>query len=117
VDEAFFQVFEIGTEIYALLEEFHQYGDDAYCWSKEQAWQNHKPEGDSIEKLRQDVAFLGRLLVANLETLDLRDDRLGQCIRNLFECLAMPEEGATLSLRAGENPTSFQRPPAPSPTP
>jgi hypothetical protein len=62
------------------------------------------------EELRQSAAALGRDLVAQIETHRLTDDRIGQCIRNLFECLAFGEEGAVLSLRAGENPKSLQRP-------
>ena len=37
-------------------------------------------------------------------------DRLGQQVRNLFECLELGEEGAAISLRAGENPRSLLRP-------
>lgn len=56
------------------------------------------------------AATLGRQLVASLEAAGIRGDRLGQYIRNLFECLALGKEGAELSLRAGENPSSLQRP-------
>lgn len=56
------------------------------------------------------AANLGRQLVTALETSAIRGDRLGQFIRNLFECLALGKEGAELSLRAGENPASLQRP-------
>lgn len=38
-----------------------------------------------------------------------RSDRLGQCIRNLFECLGLPNEGRRLSLACGENPDSLMR--------
>src|SRR5436189_228017 len=37
-------------------------------------------------------------------------DRLGQQVRNVFECLELGEEGARISLRAGENPNSLLRP-------
>jgi hypothetical protein len=40
----------------------------------------------------------------------LGHDRLGQCVRNFFECLELGREGAAISLRAGENPRSMQRP-------
>ena len=56
------------------------------------------------------AAGLGRQLVASLEQAGIRGDRLGQYVRNLFECLALGKEGAELSLRAGENPSSLQRP-------
>lgn len=39
-----------------------------------------------------------------------RGDRLGQCVRNLFECLGYPEEGARRSLECGERPDSPLRP-------
>ncbi len=45
---------------------------------------------------------------AILETPE-RNDRLGQHIRNLFECLGLAEEGRTLSLLCGERPDSAQR--------
>jgi hypothetical protein len=35
-----------------------------------------------------------------------RGDRLGQLVRNLFECLGLPEEGAALALQCGEDPGS-----------
>jgi hypothetical protein len=59
---------------------------------------------------RAEAAELGRRLVAALEAEGIRGDRLGQYIRNLFECLAMGREGAEISLRAGEDPGSLQRP-------
>jgi hypothetical protein len=39
----------------------------------------------------------------------LRDERLGQAVRNLFECLGLPEEGADLGLQCGESPDSLLR--------
>jgi len=35
-----------------------------------------------------------------------RGDRLGQLVRNFFECLGLAEEGAQLALRCGERPDS-----------
>ncbi len=52
----------------------------------------------------------GRALVAQIQREKLGSDRLGQAIRNLFECLGEGEEGAQLSLLAGEDPDSLQRP-------
>ncbi len=68
------------------------------------------PVPHAAEKIRQEAARLARLLVAEIESLEAGEDRLGQCIRNLFECLEMGQEGASISLRAGENPRSLQRP-------
>ena len=38
-----------------------------------------------------------------------RSDKLGQCVRNLFECLGLPNEGRRVSLACGENPDSPMR--------
>ena len=69
-----------------------------------------EPDDAEGEQVRQQAARLGRNLVDGIARRELGEDRLGQCIRNLFECLALGEEGAILSLRAGENPHSLQRP-------
>ncbi|HEY1794209.1 MAG TPA: hypothetical protein VGG34_14935 [Opitutaceae bacterium] len=61
-------------------------------------------------KIRDQVAMLGRRLVLQIESGKLGHDRLGQCVRNLFECLGLGLEGADISLRAGEDPGSMQRP-------
>ncbi len=60
--------------------------------------------------LRDRAAVLARRLVDHIEQAGLGNDRLGQCVRNLFECLELGLEGVSISLRAGENPKSFQRP-------
>ena len=60
--------------------------------------------------IRDEAATMARELVDSLEPTGLRGDRLGQLIRNLFECLELGKEGAEISLRAGENPNSLQRP-------
>jgi hypothetical protein len=67
------------------------------------------PPGDA-ERVRQEAAALGRRIVEDTETSTYKSDRLGQALRNLFECLALGEEGVELSLRAGENPNSTLRP-------
>jgi len=61
-------------------------------------------------RVRQEAATLGRKLVDEIEAAGVGHDRLGQCVRNLFECLELGREGASISLRAGEDPKSFQRP-------
>lgn len=60
--------------------------------------------------IRDQAAAIARELVDSLEAARLTSDRLGQLIRNLFECLELGKEGAEISLRAGENPNSLQRP-------
>jgi hypothetical protein len=59
---------------------------------------------------RDRVAELARKLVDELEAAHIAGDRLGQLVRNLFECLELGEEGAAISLRAGERVDSLQRP-------
>ena len=61
-------------------------------------------------KIRDEAAAAARHLIDILETTRIRGDRLGQLLRNIFECLELGEEGAQQSLRAGENPGSLQRP-------
>ena len=76
-------------------------------------WRDQEDNGpvESAEKARQEAARLGRRVVDGIEkSSGLGYDRLGQAVRNLFECLSMGEEGARISLRAGENPNSTLRP-------
>ena len=68
------------------------------------------PRPDTANRVREEAAKLGRQLVDHIERGGLGHDRLGQCIRNLFECLELGPEGTVISLRAGEDPKSFQRP-------
>jgi hypothetical protein len=53
-----------------------------------------------------DVAARARELVALILATSARGDRLGQNVRNLFECLGLSEEGRALSLQCGERPDS-----------
>ncbi|MDB6128511.1 MAG: hypothetical protein JWM35_2407 [Verrucomicrobia bacterium] len=71
---------------------------------------DENPRPDLAARVRDQAATLGRQLVAQIERDKLGHDRLGQCVRNLFECLELGREGAEISLRAGEDPRSFQRP-------
>ena len=61
-------------------------------------------------RIRDEAAAQTRQLVEHMVEANLVSDRLGQLVRNLFECLELGEEGAEISLRAGENPNSLQRP-------
>jgi hypothetical protein len=72
--------------------------------------EDENPGASEASAAVETAATLGRQLVTALEAAGIRGDRLGQYVRNLFECLAMGKEGAELSLRAGENPSSLQRP-------
>jgi hypothetical protein len=71
---------------------------------------DENPIGKLGAKVRDRAAVLGRELVNHIEGAGIGYDRLGQCVRNLFECLELGSEGAEISLRAGENPKSIQRP-------
>lgn len=71
---------------------------------------DENPTGPASLRVRDRAAELGRKLVGHIERGRFGFDRLGQCVRNLFECLELGLEGADISLRAGENPKSLQRP-------
>jgi hypothetical protein len=83
-------------DLVALLAEFHE--------------NEELPPDEQARVVVSDAAIKGRELVAALEGAGLKDDRLGQSVRNLFECLDLAEEGAELSLRVGEDPRSLMRP-------
>jgi hypothetical protein len=68
------------------------------------------PAGPEAAQVRDEAAELGRQLVDQLERAAIAGDRLGQYVRNYFECLELGREGAEISLRAGEDPRSLQRP-------
>ncbi|HET7434331.1 MAG TPA: hypothetical protein VFN10_06410 [Thermoanaerobaculia bacterium] len=72
--------------------------------------ESDNPPGVESARLRDRAATLGRQLVDALESSGITGDRIGQLVRNLFECLELGEEGAQLSLRAGERVDSLQRP-------
>ena len=55
------------------------------------------------------VAKRARAVVEAILKTPARNDRLGQHVRNLFECLGLAEEGRTLSLLCGERPDSALR--------
>ena len=71
---------------------------------------DENPRPDKAARVRLQAAELGRVFVDQVEVERLGHDRLGQCVRNLFECLELGREGAAISLRAGEEPGSMQRP-------
>ena len=67
------------------------------------------PEKTAV-RVAMAAGVAARELVAECVRAGYRGDRLGQCIRNLFECLGLPDEGAALSLECGERPHSPLRP-------
>ncbi len=71
---------------------------------------DENPHRRIAEEVRAEAAQLGRRFVDQVELDALGHDLLGQAVRNLFECLELGREGAAISLRAGEDPDSMQRP-------
>jgi hypothetical protein len=67
------------------------------------------PAQDAAIKAADAIAERARTLVGAILDTPARGDRLGLHVRNLFECLGLAEEGATLSLRCGERPDSPMR--------
>lgn len=68
------------------------------------------PDQAEAMRVREEAAVLARELVDVTSGAGIAFDRFGQYVRNLFECLELGKEGAEISLRAGENPDSLQRP-------
>jgi len=67
------------------------------------------PARAAVEAAKK-AAEHARLVVREMVRAGYTSDRLGQCIRNLFECLGLAEEGAEASLACGERPDSPLRP-------
>lgn len=99
------------------LEESETNGDDAIDLAEQLgsllfpyvASEENPMEKEGYE-VRDQAADVARRIVDEIERLGIGYDRLGQVVRNLFECLELGKEGAEISLRAGENPSSLQRP-------
>lgn len=68
------------------------------------------PPPDVGVQVARSAAEQARRVVRECVAAGYQGDRLGQCIRNLFECLGLAEEGAALSLKCGERPDSPLRP-------
>jgi hypothetical protein len=68
------------------------------------------PPDDETQQVVDESVVIARQIVDEIERLEAGEDRLGQLIRNLFECMGLGKEGAEISLRAGENPNSLLRP-------
>jgi hypothetical protein len=67
------------------------------------------PGPDEALAAADDVAVHARSVVTAILKTPARGDRLGQHVRNLFECLGLATEGAELSLQCGERPDSPMR--------
>jgi len=64
------------------------------------------PPFEAAVRAADAVAERARALVAVILAGTARGDRLGQHVRNLFECLGLAAEGARLSVECGESPDS-----------
>ncbi|HEY3055765.1 MAG TPA: hypothetical protein VGK31_07530 [Thermoanaerobaculia bacterium] len=72
--------------------------------------EDDNPAEAEAAQVREEAAVIARELVDAVVAAQLQSDRLGQLVRNLFECLELGKEGSEISLVAGENPNSLQRP-------
>jgi hypothetical protein len=70
-----------------------------------QPWDEDPPPAGALAAADA-VAEKARALVEAILASPARGDRLGQNVRNLFECLGLSEEGAELALDCGERPDS-----------
>ena len=68
------------------------------------------PPPETAQRVAEKAAAQARLLVEECVRSGYQSDRIGQCIRNLFECLGRAEESVELSLKCGERPDSPLRP-------
>ena len=64
------------------------------------------PPAEEALAAADETAVLARALVEAILASPARGERLGQNVRNLFECLGLPGEGADLALLCGERPDS-----------
>lgn len=71
--------------------------------------EDENPGDREAVEMQEKAAAVARQLADTLEAAQIAGDRLGQYIRNLFECLELGEEGAQISLRMGEKPDSLMR--------
>lgn len=72
-------------------------------WSEDADPETAAASADPIVELAREMVR------AIVEDERARGDKLGQCVRNLFECLGLPNEGRRVSLACGENPDSLMR--------
>jgi hypothetical protein len=64
------------------------------------------PKAEEAITAADAIAEKARALVDAILATPCRSDRLGQHVRNLFECLGLAEEGAQTSLKCGERSDS-----------
>lgn len=110
----------VAARIERSLEALGAFGEagDGHAATLREAWTRlHKelepfeedPAAAAALEAADAAAVRARALVDAIVSGPARGDRLGQHVRNLFECLGLAEEGALLSLQCGENPDSPMR--------
>ena len=67
------------------------------------------PPAQEALQAADSAAVVARALVDEIIAGPARSERLGQHVRNLFECFGLAEEGALLSVQCGESPESPPR--------
>src|SRR5262245_41031937 len=72
-------------------------------------WSEDPEPEKAVEAADPFVDLARRLVRGIVDEERARSDRLGQCVRNLFECLGLPNEGGKVSLACGEDPNSLMR--------
>lgn len=72
-------------------------------------WLEDAPPETAAASADPILAIARELVKAIVDDERARSDRLGQCIRNLYECLGLPNEGRRVSLMCGESPDSLMR--------
>ena len=97
---------ELGLDAPELMDAAERLSNLLFRYSDDDAM----PEREEALRIRDEAAMIGREIVGAAEAASVAGDRFGQLVRNLFECLELGKEGAEISLRAGENPNSLQRP-------
>jgi hypothetical protein len=97
---------ERGIDVPEVMETAERLSNLLFRFSAE----NENPVEAEAMTVRDEAATIARELVERIVVSETGGDRIGQYVRNLFECLELGEEGAEISLRAGENPNSLQRP-------
>lgn len=97
---------ERGIEAPELMETAERLSNLLFRFSAE----GENPPDVEAMTIRDDAAVIARELVDHIAAAGVGGDRIGQYVRNIFECLELGAEGAEISLKAGENPDSLQRP-------
>lgn len=77
--------------------------------NKLEPWDEDADPEKAAEAADPIVDLARELVQAIVDDERARSDRLGQCVRNLFECLGLPNEGRRISLACGESPDSLMR--------